>query len=331
MGMDELLSSRSAEAPHGLRFDSLRLRFKNWRRAMKSCMPYVRRREHHLVETKLDLALGLLADGLPQMETCQFTLVSQRSATSRDVCLFVTHAPHPNLKAHVVHHIQRLQARGVDVVLIVNTDLPFESIVVPAEVQDCRAIYLRENRGFDFGAWAQVACHGRFHESASRLFLVNDSVFGPLDDARFRELVDNIRNCDADVIGLTEALFPRRHLQSYFLVFQRRALGGDVFVQWARSVRLLPTKDLVIDVYETRLTAHFESHGLNCQAIFPTDRTLKWCSNDTSYRWQQLLGEGFPYIKVSVLTRERRLGVQPKVSQKLWRAWEREQSLKVAP
>lgn len=313
-------------------WNSLRLRFKDWRRRCKAAMPYVRRREYRILEQRVDEAMEAIASELPAASSAAMRVVHSRQPSSKEVCLFVTHAPDAHLKSHVIHHMQHLRSAGIDVVLIVNTDQDLHAFELPPEVTACQAVLLRENRGFDFAAWAQAALEIDLPAQTRRVYFVNDSIFGPVSPDAFHQLIERIRSSSAEMVGLTEALAPIRHLQSYFFVFQGKALEPAFLGPWLRSIRLLPTKSLVIAAYETRLTRTLEARGFRCEAIFPTNPTNRLCSNDTSYRWQGLLASGFPYIKVSVLSQERSgAPVQRLIPTPLLQTWDLEQSSRLAP
>jgi SAM-dependent methyltransferase len=116
---------------------------------------------------------------------------------------------------------------------------------------------VRENLGFDFAAWA----HGLTLCAApglTRLYLVNDSIVGPLDCGAFAALVERVRKSSADVVGLTENTRPLPHLQRFFS-------SSSAHARWP-----LPTKEQVIDVYETRLTERLRRAGLATEALFPS-------------------------------------------------------------
>jgi lipopolysaccharide biosynthesis protein len=276
---------------------------RSWRRGLKARLPYVRRREHHVLERKYTQLIEAL-DG-PATPATAARLAWLRPLDSQldgEVCLFVTHAGSPQLKPHVVAHVERLLDAGLRVVLILNTDLSAERFVIdPALVARLSAIAVRENVGFDFGAWAHALALAGSPARWTRLYLVNDSIVGPLYEAAFERLLARIRASSADVVGLTEALWPRRHLQSYFLVFGARALReGAVHAVFART-RNWPEKIQVIDVCETRLTAALERRGLRTEALFPSLRGDSLSSDDTSLRWAELVEAGLPYVKTRVI------------------------------
>ncbi len=285
-------------------FQRLRFRLREWRRMAKSKLPYVRRRVHRKLERSRDELANAVLAGLPRASAAHIHIAKDlHRPLDGDVCLFVSYAAVASLKPHVVAHLSQLMDAGVEVALAINTDLPLSSVQLPAELlHRLAACVVRQNLGLDFAAWAHA--HELFADRLRprRLMLVNDSIVGPLDPGAFRSLLQRARASDADVIGLTENFDPRYHLQSFFLVFNTGALGPlrAVFEQLVN----LPTKDLVIDVYETRLTLHLAAQGLRCIALFPTPaRSRHAPPNDTDLRWSALIDAGFPFVKASVLAR----------------------------
>jgi len=219
-----------------------------------------------------------------------------------ELCLFVTHAAQSALKRHVLWHIEKLIDAGIRVVLIVNADLSAAGLPIePALSARLQAAYLRENVGFDFAAWAQAWSLETSWHGCERLYLINDSIVGPVSDNAFGAMLARIRQSRADVIGLTEGALPVPHLQSFFLAFNRGALHAETVQRWLASMHALPTKGLVVDVYETRSSNHFTASGLKVEAIFPRLSMDPLAGNDTLLRWSELVDAGFPYVKASLL------------------------------
>ena len=277
-------------------------RFRHWRRAAKGAMPYVRRRMYRRAVAKYDALASVLCGNVPHAADAGITVVRPApSGTADNLCLFLTYQPGPAPKPHVVAHVTALLDRGVRVVLIVNTALPAGQLQFdPAWVARLDGLYVRENTGFDFAGWAHV--HGLVAPtlSARRLFLVNDSIIGPLNDHDFDRLLARVQAAKADVVGLTESMTPRPHLQSFFLVFNQRAID-EALGPFFRNVLSLPDKGMVIDVYETRWTQRLRQDGFVCEALFPPLIPHALESNDTHDLWQELIAAGFPYIKASVM------------------------------
>lgn len=275
------------------------------RRRLKSRLPYVRRREYRRLMQKYERCVDTLSDGLkPAAAVRVNALVPMRSEARTELCLFVTHATQPTLKPHVVTHVEHLLEAGFGVALIVNTDLDLDTIrVEPGLLSRLDACHVRENAGFDFAAWAHGWSLCGAPTDLQRLLLVNDSIVGPLSSPAFAAMIQRLRLSGADVVGLTESIQTRHHLQSFFLAFGQRALQSATVLSVLEHMYALPTKEMVIDVYETRLTQRLRNAGLSVEALFPAMTDDRWSSNDTFYHWADLIRAGFPFIKTSVLPR----------------------------
>lgn len=280
--------------------------FRAWRRDLKARLPYVRRREHRILQRRYaELIEGLGWTAPPATQARLQVLKPIATELHGDVCFFVSHAPQPTLKTHVQAHIDHLLRAGVQVVLVLNTELaPQQMQIEPALLDRLSGALVRENVGFDFAAWAHVySLCAKQVPHWTRLFLVNDSIVGPLSAADFDRVMQRIRLSGADVVGLTECQSPLRHVQSFFLVFNAAALRHPAVQQVFQRMLSLPSKGQVIDVYETRMTQVLRDQGLRCEALFPPLSDDPHSANDTSFRWAQLIRAGFPYIKTSILDR----------------------------
>ena len=283
---------------------SLAERWRHWRRLAKSRMPYVRRREYTKLEQRYRALTEALGRGLPPSTSAAITALRPADGPlPAQTALFVSYAPQPALKRHVVRHIEALLAAGVGVVLVLNTPLaPGELRIEPALLARLAAVYVRENVGYDFGAWAHVftLLEERLLQ-CERLLLTNDSVVGPVHAGQLDAVLARVRASDAPVVGLTEYHAPLRHLQSFFIVLQHGAQRSDTLRRFMHEVANLPSKELVIDLYETVLTQRLSAAGLRCEALFASLADSVFESNDTSERWAELIALGFPFIKTSML------------------------------
>ena len=156
------------------------------------------------------------------------------------------------------------------------------------------AVLVRENRGYDFGAWASALQQLPAVRSASLVALVNDSMYGPLDS--FGQMLARARALDADVIGATESSEFGRHFQSFLLFFKTRALNSDAFWTFWRKVRA-GGRMVAVYRYELNLLKVFERAGLRCAALFPN----RGRHNPTLTNWRELINDGFPYLKIALL------------------------------
>jgi lipopolysaccharide biosynthesis protein len=279
--------------------------FRALRRNFKAALPYVRRREHRILQRKYaELVDGLGWTAPSAMQAHVQVLKPLSKAMQGEVCLFVTYAPEPLLKRHVQGHIEHLLRAGIQVVLILNTNHSSQSFAIePHLFERLSGALVRENVGFDFAAWAHAYTMFGDRRHWTRLYLINDSIVGPLNAAHFDSIIERVRASHADVIGLTENRTPLRHVQSFFLVLNATALRSPAVQRIFARMLSLPTKAQVIDVYETRLTQVLTQEGLRCEALFPPLSNDPHSANDTSFRWAELIRAGFPYIKTSIIDR----------------------------
>lgn len=315
--------------PHG---NSLKARWKKFRKQVKAALPYVSRRRYRILETQYDELIRVMTPCVSERchlaSQAPLSMTLDAPAEKRELCLFVTYAPKPSLKFHVIHHMKSFSDAGFDVVLIINTDHAAHDFVLPPDIDSiCQKVFIRRNLGFDFAAWAHAfASIAPDLGCIDRLVMVNDSLIGPVDSAQFNRILDRFRGSSADFFGLTENPLPRWHIQSFFLGFQHRALQGNLLNNLMASIQNLPTKELVIEAYETRLSQVLKNHGLSCEVMFKNYSDGLSNTNDTYFNWDLLMTDGFPYLKISVLSEGiTDPEVRAAVPEFLLQPWEQEQ------
>lgn len=234
------------------------------------------------------------------------------AAEPGEVALFVTHSRDGrSIRRHVEHYVRALQAEGISVVLIVASDAP--DVTLPPDLAvSLGGLYVRQNIGFDFAAWAHVLQRELTLFRSDTLYLINDSLYGPFNAEAFGTLMARIRAADADIIGLTESHEKGWHLQSYFLRMKRRAFSSLKFHHFWQDVRNYPDKQDVIDLYEVTFCGRMRAAGLTCAALFENPRG----DNQTAFAWRELIERGFPFFKAAVL----RGDLPPTVTGEGWKA-----------
>jgi lipopolysaccharide biosynthesis protein len=230
--------------------------------------------------------------------TCIFPVTN--NFENQELCLFVSYSAAPHIKPHVAHHIQALTQAGIRVVLIINTDQPDAKHDFSEWSKKLDGLFIRENIGFDFGAWSHIYSTLCDKISPDRLYLANDSMIGPLSESMFEGMLKKIRESSADMLGLTANQEPIFHLQSFFLVFSKKIQQNKDFQKFLKSLWQLPSKDMVIDFYETRITRLVELLGYSTEAIYKTNHTGIEKSDAVIHSLDTLLSVNFPYIKTSM-------------------------------
>jgi hypothetical protein len=294
---------------------SVRGRYRALRKKALSFMPMIRRSRHERALARLQKTLdherrtnegmGLLFFTPPPLAaTAKYAIpVPIKKTPVDELCLFVTHLAVPSLKPHVIDHVNALIDAGVHVLLIANSDVDAASLHLPPEfVARLHGCLIRENVGFDFAAWAHAYRLLEPDAVRRRLYVVNDSIIGPLDLAAYKVILEKIRGSQADVVGLTSNPDPHDHLQSFYIVFNERLLRSPVHDAFWRGVVNMPHKQNVIDCYEIWLSPFLAKNGFKCESVFPNLSKLPPPHrNDTLCAWQELIAAGFPFIKSMVL------------------------------
>lgn len=223
----------------------------------------------------------------------------RRPRGGAEVALFVTHAPQGRLKPHVQVYLAALARQGLAVTLIVAADRGFvDDDGALLDLLD--GLYVRENTGWDFAAWAHALRLNRELLRSQTLYLLNDSLIGPTSEDAFRALLARVREHHANIVGLTANRREGLHLQSFFLSVRAPALSHPAFLSFIYDVRSLADKDAVITNYEIAFSPAMAAAGLSTAAIFePGDIGVDL----TVFHWRELLDRGFTFVKASLLKR----------------------------
>lgn len=265
---------------------------------------YVSQKKYSNLQSKYNILVDAIASTDNQLTypaSLRSIISPSQKLDFREICLFVSYSPEPLIKPHVEKHIAALQNEGIGVILAINTDNIKGEISIPSSLSSLCGLYIRENKGFDFGAWSQI--YEKLYEKidADYLYLVNDSMVGPLSQKFFEDMLYKIRSSDADLIGLTSNNNPIFHLQSFFLIMRRPILKNDAFVSFFKTLWQLPTKEMVIDFYEVQITRLVQRLGYKIETIFPTDDLSIAKTDAVIHNLDTLRERRFPYMKTSVI------------------------------
>ncbi|GLV23542.1 hypothetical protein TomMM35A_33800 [Sphingobium sp. TomMM35A] len=212
-----------------------------------------------------------------------------------DAAILVTHAPAGRLKPHVLPYIKQLSGTGLSVLLVVVADQPLE--LFDKEVNAASGIIVRDNAGYDFGAWAHAFQLFPTLFGAGLLVMTNDSVIPTADADIFGDMMTRVRACPADIVALTASHEYGWHVQSYFLGLKPKALSSWGFQHFIRDLRRIDDKDEVIRTYEVPFASQMQTAGLTVQALYAGS----FSANPTFFSWRELIEQGFPFIKLLML------------------------------
>ena len=216
-----------------------------------------------------------------------------------DVLIYVAYSADGTLSDLHVRSIGVYAAHGYRVILMVNSG-DYSRIVDPGETPALIQI-IRENIGFDFGAWGDAVRWIGGLDRVRSISFTNDSLVGPLTSAGAVGLRTKIEESDADVVFLTESQETKKHYQSYFFSLKRKALaeGG---LKVLMDTPYVEEKEALILNYELPFFTKFEALGLKPVAIFPCPEAAEARTNPTIRFWRELCTSGFPFLKVTLIS-----------------------------
>ena len=287
-------------------FSTLKKNISAWnrRRKEKTSFAYVSQKRYQELANKYSILVeSIAAAENPLLRSAKIKCIkSPELKPFGDVCFFVSYSSLPLIKPHVKHHIEHLLGAGIQVVLIINVDQMDGAGVNALDLQglSVSGVFLRENLGFDFGAWSHLYSLLQDNLNVERLFLINDSMIGPISKEFFDQLLGKLNSSNADLLGLIANAKPVFHLQSFFLVFKRKILEDRTFSHYFAGLWNFPEKSMVIDFYETKLTQLLVQLGYSVEAMYELQGSSSGKSDAVINRITELAKINFPYVKKSI-------------------------------
>ena len=188
-----------------------------------------------------------------------------QDSTSKDVAVFVHFDPNGIIHNFVLHYLDELNKSGRRIVFVTNSP-KFPKSERKKLDGLVASILWRRNKGYDFGAYADgIKSLGDLHDLNS-LLICNDSVYGPVFS--LKDMFNKMPAEKADIWALTDSWDTRYHLQSYFLLFHKKAIRHEFFAKrWQKYVHV-QSKSWVIRKHEIGLSTEARKAGLRVRAIF---------------------------------------------------------------
>lgn len=140
----------------------------------------------------------------------------------KTLAIMAVYDPDGIVDDYIVYYLLSLKKVADRIIVVANGDLTGEGEDKLGGIAD--KIWIRENRGFDFGAYKEVICSCLEEVSGyQELILCNDTCFGPFipfEDIFLKMDSENLDFWSMNYID--DRLLP--HFQSYFMVFQKEAI-----------------------------------------------------------------------------------------------------------
>ncbi len=219
---------------------------------------------------------------------------------AHSVCVFSHYDAKHRIEGHIVHYIESIYNEGFDIIFV-STSLYLPTSQVNKISKFCRHVLVKENIGYDFGAWKTgLECLGTSLNHYRSLLLCNDSVYGPLYS--LSEMFSTMNN-RYDFWGVTDSLEVTHHLQSYFMVFSKKAICDPAFKNFWKSYKIYKIKRNIVLQNEIGLSKKLKNRGYTQGAYCNyADLKISRPRNSSHYYWRDLITQyRVPFIKVELL------------------------------
>lgn len=196
----------------------------------------------------------------------------------------------------LIWYVRNLSKAG-DVVLVADSDIGPNELNALAPY--CLYAQAERHEEYDFGSYKRAyawAAANLDMVSYDYIYLVNDSVYGPLFD-----LNPYFQKMEAmSVPAFALVLNPHKrhpHMQSWFVGLDRNVFMQPWFADFLASVKKEANKNDICVIYETGLTQLIEAHGLPYKGLYEVSGKKIYNAVRTLY------DAGLPFVKKSAFTR----------------------------
>ncbi len=210
--------------------------------------------------------------------------------------------------------LSSLQSEIQEYIIVINGYMNDESM--RRLKQYTAKIYIRENAGFDAGAYKDVFLKflpQNVWKSYDEIVLLNNTFFGPV--ISMKEIWKLFDSDSVDFWGITR--HPRQelsdgsivesHIQSYFIVIKSRIIKSRYFLEFWEKISYPETYQEAVENFEIKFTVFLEEKGFHGKSLmdFTEGIILKGNTENPCFHSYELLKEfHVPFLKKKFLNLE---------------------------
>jgi rhamnosyltransferase len=221
------------------------------------------------------------------------------------ILFFVHYNKYNGLAEYILYLLEKIKHNYDRIILISNSPISDDNLIKLKDL--CNDIIIRENKGFDFGAWKDALLKEGWEKLSQfdNVTIMNDSCFGPLFD--LQEIYTNMEQDNIDFWGLTlykntkkemsdnNASIPE-HIQNYFMCFNKNVVSSSVFQNFWVNVDCLNN---VKYYYKTQITLLLSKYGFKYSVKYSPNHISFNIHNDiAAWHPDYLINNNIPFIKI---------------------------------
>ena len=195
-------------------------------------------------------------------------------------------------------YVRALAALG-DVVYVMDSDAAPDQISRVRKIPNVIYADARRHGEYDFGSYKRGFEYARDNGILGDyefVYIVNDSVYGPLCD--LEPLLIKMEELNTDAFGpVVHTDSVGTYIQSWFIGMRKSVFLSDWFDKFVQSIKRQPDKGTVIHIYERGFTTQLIKHRMSFGGIYSCPGRSIYNSVKKLYR------RGLPFIKRGAFTR----------------------------
>ena len=170
--------------------------------------------------------------------------------------LFASYDKDKIIDDSLLYYLRRLSELG-DIVFIMDNDVSESELKKLSKIPNVLYVCAARHGEYDFGSYKRGYIWARDNKRLKNydwLYLVNDSVYGPLFS--LQPLLDSLENNGAELVGMTENHNKNipSHIQSWFVGLSKRVFTNKLFDEFISNVSRQQSKWDIIMKYEVGLS-----------------------------------------------------------------------------
>ena len=218
----------------------------------------------------------------------------------KSICFYSSYFTQDYIPYYVKFYLEELEKHFTEIIFLTNEKTLKQDELDYLDQKKIR-VKLVSNEGYDFGMWYKA-----FAEFPAldydRVALINDScvLFKPLTN-----VFNWVHSNDFDYGGLVSSRSVALHVQSYFIIINKKAIKPvyDYFMENG----LISDYKKVIYTYEIGLSAYLRKLNLRVAAMFTSKKDIA-AQNPSFLVIEEFIEGGMPMIKKKIVFRSYRKG-----------------------
>lgn len=202
----------------------------------------------------------------------------------------------------LLYYLNHLSGLG-DIVFVMDNDASDDEIKKTKQIPSILYADAVRHGEYDFGSYKRAytwARDNKLLEKYDWIYLVNDSVLGPLFD--LNPILTDLESSGADFTGMVsncDDIIPP-HIQSWFVGLSQRIVTANFFDEFITSVKHQACKDDIVLGYEVRLSRLIIQRGYKVRSLLTHERLNSGVMVYTDP--MAALKHGVPFIKKAALS-----------------------------